>query len=105
MGVRDLDLVELLLVAGHRDLQTPTGDDLPFVHRVLVGVPEADELVILLDRGERESRREPDRLLGERECGLELRAKRLDLLPGRAAVEPPDPDIDRVDLPPSEDRS
>src|SRR5208282_5906754 len=54
--MRHLSLQEFRFVFGGCDVETGRRDDPASVHRVLVGVPQGDKLIIAGDIGEREAR-------------------------------------------------
>ena len=54
---RDVLLDEVLVVLGHGDVEPAVRDDAAAVDRVLAGLGERDELVVLLVVGEVEARR------------------------------------------------
>ena len=96
--VGDVLLDEVVLVLRHRDVEAGARDDAALVERVLVGVAQRHELVVLLEVGEGERRRERHRLEREVESALEPLLDRPQLLARRHAVEAADPHVDRVDL-------
>ena len=54
-GVRYLPLLEMIFVFGDADVEAGAGDDPAFVHRVLIIVPQRDELVVAIEVGEFEA--------------------------------------------------
>ena len=98
-------LDEVLVVLGDRDVEAAVRDDPAAVDRVLAGLVERDELVVLLVVGEVEAGRQANSLECDLPCPLQPLDERRQLLLARGAVPAADADVDGVDLAPADDAS
>ena len=100
--MRDVPLLELGLIVGNVDVEPAVGHQPAFVERVLVPVPQGDELVVLLVVWKGKPR-DPARQIDRDVAGaLQFLGQRHEFGAGRHAVEAAGLDADRVDFAPTE---
>ena len=96
--MRHVLLDEVLVVGRDRHVEAPTRGDPAVGERILVGMTERHELVVVLEVREVEARHPPHHLVRCVAGPAQLLGERRELGAGRDAVEAADPHVHGVDL-------